>query len=101
MSESIYIKDWHDLKTKIPQESETHILQINEYSGWVKPKNPDPEIMMRYIDESKPVIPQLINKRVYLSTHSFYGSKHEFTTKLLQACGFNVVCANWDELEGY
>ena len=33
----------------------------------------------------------------YLSTHTFYGNTHEYSTKLLQSCGFDVVLANWDE----
>jgi hypothetical protein len=32
----------------------------------------------------------------YLSTHTFYGSKHECSTQLLRRCGFNVTVANWD-----
>ena len=33
----------------------------------------------------------------YLSTHTFYGRNHEYSTRLLQTYGFNVVLENWDK----
>ena len=33
----------------------------------------------------------------YLSTHTFYGSEHEKSTKELQKRGFNVIIDNWDK----
>lgn len=35
----------------------------------------------------------------YLSTHTFYGSQYEYSTKILQECGFNVELDNWDKKE--
>jgi len=49
-------------------------------NGWIKSKH-DPEV------------------RYYLSTHAFYGSKHEDSTLLLRKCGWNVTCDNWDKGE--
>lgn len=79
-----YIKDWKELKE---ETSPTHILEIDVEggNGWVEPKNIDKESW---------------EGRHYLSTHTFYGGFHEYSTKLLQSCGFNVVLANWDEI-GY
>ena len=74
-----YIKDWNELKE---EKSETYALEIEEDSGygWISSKEGD--------------------DTHYLSTHTFYGGTHEYSTKLLQFCGFNVVLANWDEI-GY
>jgi cystathionine beta-lyase/cystathionine gamma-synthase len=79
-----YIKDWVELKEV---KSDTHTLEIDveSGSGWIKLKNGDAESW---------------KNSHYLSTHTFYGSTFEFSTKLLQSCGFNVKLANWDEI-GY
>lgn len=72
------VRHWRDL-AEVP-ESETHRLEINveHCNGWIHDKR-DPEAF-----------------GYYLSTHTFYGSKHEYSTALLRKCGFNVTCANWD-----
>jgi hypothetical protein len=79
-----YIKDWKELKE---EKSPTHILEIDEDSGcgWIRPKVDNEESW---------------EGKHYLSTHTFYGGTHEWSTKILQKCGFNVVLANWDEI-GY
>jgi hypothetical protein len=84
MPDPKYIKDWKELKE---EKSPTHILEIElEYGyGWIRPN----------ADEQDVEAPHY-----YLSTHTFYGSFHEHSTKVLQSCGFNVVLANWDEI-GY
>lgn len=76
------VRHWADLAA-LP-ESETHRLEINveNCNGWIKDKR-DPEAMGHY-----------------LSTHTFYGSKHEYSTRLLRQCGWNVTCANWDMPNG-
>lgn len=33
----------------------------------------------------------------YLSSHTFYGTNYQYSTKILQECGFNVVIGNWDK----
>lgn len=33
----------------------------------------------------------------YLSTHTFYGSNYEYSTKLLKRYGFDVTIDNWDK----
>jgi hypothetical protein len=69
------VKTWDELAECI---SETHVLDIDIHgcSGWIRGKDDDIH---------------------YLSTHTFYGSTYEYSTKLLQSCGFNVQLANWDE----
>lgn len=78
------IRNWSELKDC---ESETHTLELDERmsSGWVRSKN-----------EAKSGESFSTNNH-YLSTHTFYGSNYEFSTSLLQKCGFNVRLASWDE----
>lgn len=70
------IENWKELATV--EESETHKLEIEEYCGWV-------------IDKATG------KHETYLSTHTFYGQCFEYSTKILQECGFNVQIKNWDE----
>lgn len=76
-----FIEDWKEL-AQVP-DSETHRLEIDVEgcNGWIKEKGNEGALGN------------------YLSTHTFYGSKHEYSTRLLRRCGFNVTCANWDDAE--
>lgn len=73
------VRNWADL-AQIP-ESETHRLEIDvEFcNGWIFKKGSED-----------------IFDGHYLSTHTFYGSKHKYSTELLRQCGFNVTVDNWD-----
>lgn len=72
------IRTWADL-AQVP-ESKTHRLKIDVQccNGWIEEKGNEEALGH------------------YLSTHTFYGSKHEYSTALLRKCGFNVTIANWD-----
>ena len=76
------IKTWDELKECT---SETHILEIDVEggNGWVHPKVSDKDSWKGHH---------------YLSTHTFYEGTHKDSTEMLQACGFDVEIANWDEL---
>jgi hypothetical protein len=74
------IKTWNELKECI---SPTHFLVIDKHSGWIHPKNPKD--------------PNGWDGNHYLSTYTFYSQTHEWSTKILQQCGFNVVIDNWDK----
>ena len=78
----VTVNDWADL-ARIP-DSETHRLEIDVKggNGWIHSKA-HPEF-------------SFVHGR-YLSTHTFYETNHQASTKLLKQCGFNVVCANWDQ----
>ena len=84
MEEPRLIKDWDELKECV---SETHTLEIDIEggNGWIHRKE-DKDDNSGYGH--------------YLSTHTFYGSTHAYSTKLLQECGFNVVLANWMSQDG-
>lgn len=77
------IKNWHEL-AKVP-ESKTHYLDITpeDCNGWIVTKDPKSD---KFSDRMK-----------YLSTHTFYGLNHEYSTQLLQSCGFDVIIDNWDK----
>jgi hypothetical protein len=70
-----FINNWEELSAV--EDSETYTLEIEEYSGWVRSK-----------DTGK--------NEYYLSTHTFYGSMYESSSKKLQSYGFNVQLRNWD-----
>lgn len=71
------IKTWEELKECT---SDTHTLEIDidGGNGWIKDNKTN-------------------ENKHYLSTHTFYGSTHEYSTKRLQECGFNIQLANWDK----
>jgi len=72
------VQDWDDL-AQLP-ESETHRLEINIKggNGWIKDKWNHAAFGH------------------YLTTHTFYGAEHKYSTLLLRKCGFNVTVANWE-----
>ena len=61
-----YIKSWKELSK---EKSPTHFLEIDieRCNGWIHPK--DDKDMISY------------NGHYYLSTHTFYGSRYEWSTK--------------------
>lgn len=87
----IFIRDWEEL-AKIPNESATHILDIDVKmgNGWLIAKNPKP------YSHKLSFMRQIKNQDIYLSTHTFYGNKYKWSSKILRACGFDVELNNWD-----
>jgi predicted Zn-ribbon and HTH transcriptional regulator len=79
------IKTWDELKE---EKSDTHILEIEDCCGWIRPK----------VENEK----TYWENNHYLSTHTFYGLTYTYSTRILQECGFNVQLKNWDgETEWY
>jgi hypothetical protein len=74
------IKNWDELKDC---KSDTHTLEVDDCCGWIR----------RKVDDGR----GYFENNHYLSTHTFYGSCYESSTKLLQKCGFNVRLENWDK----
>jgi hypothetical protein len=77
MEAPILITTWDDLARV--EDSESHKIEIEPFDccGWIINK-------------------QSNELEYYLSTHTFYGSKHKISTKVLQSFGFNVVIKNCD-----
>lgn len=88
------ITDWDEL-SKIPNESATHILEVDTEMGCGRLKAKD----KKPYDSTKPFMSQIKNLDVYLSTHTFYGNNYMESTNILQACGFDVEIDNWDKEE--
>lgn len=86
------IKNWEEL-SKIPNESATHILEVDVdgCNGWLKSKYP------KSYNKKLSFMRQIKHMDVYLSTHTFYGHNYKHSTKVLKACGFNVEIDNWDK----
>lgn len=89
------IKDWKEL-SQIPNESDTHILTVDTRYGnaLLIPKEEEPYIIGSN-EDSETFIKNIKGKRIYLSTHSFYRSHYEWSSRVLQACGFDVQLVNW------
>lgn len=86
------VRNWEEL-SKIQNESDTHILEVNldNCNGWLRCKNPKPyDFDIDYMEQAK-------NLNHYLSTHTFYGTEYENSTKIFKACGFDVEIDNWDK----
>lgn len=86
------IKNWEEL-SKIPNESKTHILEVDveKGCGWLKAKDP------REYNLKRGFMRQVPHLDLYLSTHTFYGKTYKQSTKILKACGFDVEIDNWDK----
>lgn len=86
-----FIRNWEELAA-IPNESNTHILEIypeNGY-GWLRAKNP------KNSNKKLSFMRRVQNMDVYLSTHTFYGHHYKWSSKVLRSCGFDVELDNWE-----
>ena len=70
------IKSWYGL---VGLESDEYYLEIDvdRCNGHIRSKTDD-------------------NFYAYLSTHTFYGNDYQYSTVILQECGFDVQLENWD-----
>lgn len=84
------IKNWEEL-SKIPNESDTHVLVVNLKMGngrlYAKEK--------RMYDDSIDYMDQIQYLNIYLSTHTFYELQYKQSTEILKACGFDVELESW------
>jgi hypothetical protein len=78
--DAVLIHDWDEFR-KIHRESETHVLNLGDYSGNIQSKSDDS-----------------LDGFYYLSTHTFYANHFAQSTDALQASGFNVIIDNWDDV---
>lgn len=78
------IKNWNEL-SKVPPNDKFKIEVDDDMDcGYIKPIDDN-----EYIDFG-------VNYH-YLSTHTFYGSQYQYSTDLLQKCGFDIELDNWDK----
>lgn len=89
------IKNWDEL-SKLPPSKYYRII-VNDCCGWIVPitdeldKDRD-SFKCNCNDDSS-----YYDNHIYLSTHTFYGSQYEYSTRVLQEHGFDVEIDNWDK----
>lgn len=92
------IKTWEELSTL--KNDKYHIV-VNKkyYGGWIIPNCDIEDDTDDFICNCPKDIQNnhFFEHHVYLSTHTFYGSNYEYSTKILQKYGFNVILENWDK----
>ena len=93
------IKNWEEL-SKVPANDKYRII-VNDGSGWIVPicdkKRVGPDFICN-CDQGMD-INEYYKHHVYLSTHTFYGSQYQHSTKVLQEHGFDIEIDNWDTEE--
>lgn len=82
------IKNWRELSEIEPNNKYKIEVDIECGYGWIKP-----------IVETEETEENYFKHHYYLSTHTFYGSNYEHSTKILQGFGFDVEIDNWDNWE--
>ena len=94
------IKNWEEL-AQIPANDEYKII-VGDCCGWIIPitdeqMHCEPNDFACSCDSKNMSVQEYYRHHVYLSTHTFYGSHHEYSTKVLQEHGFDVEIDNWDK----
>lgn len=90
------IRNWDEL-AKVPPNSKYKIF-VKDYSGWIIPINDELDHKQDFKCNCKSMdMDKYFKEHVYLSTHTFYGSNYEYSTKILQEHGFDVEIDNWDK----
>lgn len=79
-----YIKNWKELAQVPPNDKYKIVVDENDCCGWIRP-----------IQETEETKRDYFKHHIYLSTHTFYSSQYEDSTKLLKLFGFDVELANW------
>lgn len=93
------IKDWDELDGLSNDE---YRIIVGDYCGWIIPiwdeqMHCEPGDFVCNCEKDSVQYKNYMNHHVYLSTHTFYGSQYEDSTKLLQKYGFDVELDNWDK----
>lgn len=95
------IKNWEEL-AKVPANDKYRIIVDEELcSGWIVPvwDESDMNGYDDFICNCKPgmTAKHYCDKHVYLGTHTFYRTQHEYSTRVLQEHGFDIEIDNWDK----
>ena len=81
------IRNWKELFALPPNDKYRIVQDKDGYPcGWIMP-----------IVETEETEKNWYKHHRYLSTHTFYGSTYEYSTKILQQFGFDVEIDNWDK----
>lgn len=92
------IKTWDELDG-LSNDRYRIIVDKKYCNGWIVPICDEPSDDDSYFkcNCGTSVDSKYFYDHVYLSTHTFYGSNYEYSTKLLQNYGFDVEIDNWDK----
>lgn len=95
------IKNWEEL-AKVPANDKYRIIVDRVMcSGWIVPVGDEPgkECTDDFVCHCKEGMTarEYCNEHIYLSTHTFYRTQYEYSTRVLQEKGFDVEIDNWDK----
>jgi len=88
------IKNWKEL-SEVPANDKYRLI-IGDCCGWIVPVCDTPN-KESFFDCNCKDDSSYFDNHVYLSTHTFYGSTYEYSTKVLQEHGFDIEIDNWDK----
>lgn len=80
------IKNWEELSKVPPNEKYKIVVDLDMCNGHIVP-----------VEETAETQNDYFRYHCYLSTHTFYGSNYEYSTKVLQEYGFDIELDNWDK----
>lgn len=96
------IRNWEELSKVSPNDKYRIVIDKDMCCGHIIPitdkptgKGADFEC---FCDENMST-QEYFDNHVYLSTHTFYGSKYKYSTEILQKHGFDIELDNWDKGE--
>lgn len=93
------IKDWKELDG-LSNDKYKIIVNKKYFGGWIIPISDESTEDGEHFEcncEDENHNADFFDHHVYLTTHTFYGSNYEYSTKLLQKYGFDVEIDNWDK----
>lgn len=94
------IRNWEEL-SKVPANDKYQIIvDLDMCCGHIIPITDEPtgngDDFKCFCDD-KMETKDYFKHHIYLSTHTFYGSRYKYSTEVLQKCGFDVEIDNWDK----
>ncbi len=90
------IKTWEELSRLPHNDKYKIIVEEDMCCGWIVPicDEEDKEYLFICHCEDKK---DYFDNHIYLSTHTFYGTQYQYSTKVLQEHGFDIEIDNWDK----
>lgn len=96
------IRNWEEL-SKVPENDKYRIVvDLDMGCGYIIPVTDKPtgngDDFKCFCDDNMNTR-EYFEHHVYLSTHTFYGSRYKYSTEVLQKHGFDIELENWDKGE--
>lgn len=93
------IKTWQEL-SKLKNDKYKILVDLDYCCGWLVPICDEPSDESSFdchCPNNMKSNGEFWKHHIYLSTHTFYASQYEYSTKILQEHGFDVEIDNWDK----